>query len=55
MVSIKTLDKTQEVVEKQEAKSNESSDRANIDLVCVIDHSGSMSGIKIENVKTTLK
>lgn len=53
MVTLKTLDKTSE--EKEDAKiEKEGSGRASIDLVCVIDNSGSMEGEKIENVKKTL-
>lgn len=58
MVSVKTLNKTnEEPADKEAAKKEESSlsSRPNIDLVCVIDNSGSMSGEKINNVKSTLK
>lgn len=41
--------KTEEMSEEQE------SDRAPIDLICVIDHSGSMAGEKINLVRKTLK
>lgn len=52
MVTLKTLDKTSE--EKEGAKIEEGNSRASIDLICVIDNSGSMQGEKIENVKKTL-
>lgn len=56
MVSIKTADKvSSDEKNKESAKEDEGkSSRASIDLVCVIDNSGSMSGSKIENVKQTL-
>lgn len=61
MVSLKTADqvssdeKNKESAKEDEEKSSSfSSSRASIDLVCVIDNSGSMSGSKIENVKQTL-
>lgn len=55
MVSVKTLDNTL-AVEKDELKVKQSDlqNRTSVDLVCVIDNSGSMSGEKIENVKKAL-
>lgn len=50
MVSVKTLDKTSDM----EIESNLLEGRPSLDLICVIDNSGSMSGKKIENVKQTL-
>lgn len=51
MVSVKTLDQTNDM----EVKSNPLEGRPNLDLICVIDNSGSMSGCsKIENVKNTI-
>lgn len=54
MVSLKTLDKPESADQSKEAAKEDNSDRPNVDLVCVIDNSGSMSGYKIENVKRTL-
>lgn len=55
MVSVKTLDKTeQNTEEKHKSVKNTESNRPSVDLICVIDNSGSMSGEKIENVKKTL-
>ncbi|EAR87777.1 von willebrand factor type A (vWA) domain was originally protein (macronuclear) [Tetrahymena thermophila SB210] len=55
MVSVKTQDSTNDILEeqKEQVKQAEQS-RPSIDLVCVIDNSGSMQGEKIQNVKTTL-
>ncbi|EAR87778.2 von willebrand factor type A (vWA) domain was originally protein (macronuclear) [Tetrahymena thermophila SB210] len=55
MVSVKTQDSTNDILEeqKEQVKQVEQS-RPSIDLVCVIDNSGSMQGEKIQNVKTTL-
>lgn len=63
MVSVKTLNKTSEEPEEKEASEaaksssvqSSLSSRPNIDLVCVIDNSGSMEGEKITNVKKTLR
>ena len=41
--------KTEDLTEEQEDL------RAPVDLICVIDHSGSMSGEKIDLVRNTLK
>ncbi|KAL4499756.1 hypothetical protein ABPG72_017296 [Tetrahymena utriculariae] len=55
MVSVKTQDSINDIQEeqKEQVKQVEQS-RPSIDLVCVIDNSGSMQGEKIQNVKTTL-
>jgi Mg-chelatase subunit ChlD len=45
------LDKAKE---NETKKKDLSKDRAGVDLICVIDKSGSMSGYKIELVKKTL-
>ncbi|EGR32362.1 von willebrand factor type a domain protein [Ichthyophthirius multifiliis] len=52
LLSIKTLDDTQpkELKTDEELDKNPFEDRPNIDLICVIDNSGSMQGQKIENV-----
>ncbi|KAL4509553.1 hypothetical protein ABPG73_022769 [Tetrahymena malaccensis] len=50
MVSVKTLDQANNM----EVESNIIEGRPNIDLICVIDNSGSMEGSKIENVKNTI-
>ena len=47
MVSVKTLDETEEATEKMEIKESgklQESSRPSIDLVCVLDTSSSMSG-----------
>jgi len=54
MVSMKTKDSSQQE-QKEGAKAELDSNRPHIDLICVIDNSGSMSGYKIENVKKALK
>ncbi|KAL4450381.1 hypothetical protein ABPG74_009087 [Tetrahymena malaccensis] len=47
--------KTQEQTHNMEFDSNTLEDRPNIDLICVIDNSGSMSGCsKIQNVQNTI-
>ncbi|KAL4512621.1 hypothetical protein ABPG72_020458 [Tetrahymena utriculariae] len=50
MVSVKTLGQTNNM----EAELNPLQGRPNLDLICVIDNSGSMSGCKIENVQNTI-
>ncbi|EAR89934.1 von willebrand factor type A (VWA) domain was originally protein (macronuclear) [Tetrahymena thermophila SB210] len=57
MVSVKTLDKTEDAPKgNQEAvKQDILENRPNLDLICVIDNSGSMEGEKIQNVKKTLE
>ncbi|KAL4437706.1 hypothetical protein ABPG74_012381 [Tetrahymena malaccensis] len=57
MVSVKTLDKTEDApkVEQEAVKQDSLENRPNLDLICVIDNSGSMSGEKIQNVKKTLE
>ncbi|EAR90750.2 von willebrand factor type A (VWA) domain was originally protein (macronuclear) [Tetrahymena thermophila SB210] len=50
MVSVKTLEQTSDM----EIQSNLLEGRPNLDLICVIDNSGSMDGEKIENVKNTI-
>ena len=54
MVSLKTLDRT-EPQSKDKVKGDFGDERPNVDLVCVIDRSGSMKGEKIKNVKKALK
>ncbi|KAL4437704.1 hypothetical protein ABPG74_012379 [Tetrahymena malaccensis] len=57
MVSVKTLDKTEDApkVEQEAVKYDSLENRPNLDLICVIDKSESMSGEKIQNVKKTLE
>ncbi|KAL4464389.1 hypothetical protein ABPG73_017868 [Tetrahymena malaccensis] len=50
MVSVKTVEQTNEM----QIKQNLLEDRPNIDLVCVIDTSGSMGGKKIKRIKQTI-
>lgn len=52
MITLKTLDSTDEGSKKSE--DIDMAGRPSVDLICVIDHSGSMSGTKIELVRKTL-
>lgn len=64
MVSVKTLDSTEATRTDSEAASDlervkpieheQPLSRPTLDLVCVIDNSGSMMGEKISNLKNTL-
>lgn len=55
MVSVKTLCATSDEASLDSAKMEIEPSRPSVDLVCVIDNSGSMSGGKIENLKKTLE
>lgn len=57
MVSVKTVDETEDSSKKMEIEEpvkQQQSSRPSIDLVCVLDTSGSMSGYKLDNLKNTL-
>lgn len=51
MLTLKTLDSTEE---KKSTDDVDLSGRPGIDLICIVDHSGSMSGEKIDLVRKTL-
>jgi len=57
MVSLKTKesDEPESAEESKTGKMELDANRAHIDLICVIDNSGSMNGYKLENVRKALR